>query len=201
MQLDDPGRGFSWKHDVPLDLRMNPERGVPAGALLGRLKREEIEDFLRRYGDEPEAAGIAAALHETIEAHRSEKPIPLLRTSDITRAVNLAYQGRTSRHASEARKSSLQRTFQAIRILVNDELSALEAFLRDLPHCLAPGGRVAILTFHSGEDRRVKKAFKAGLEAGLYARVAGTVVRATPGERGRNPRSSAAKLRWAVRAD
>ena len=111
-----------------------------------------------------------------------------------------AYRGRTSRHASEAKKSSLQRTFQAIRILVNDELSALEAFLRDLPICLAPGGRVAILTFHSGEDRLVKKAFKAGLEAGLYARVAGAVVRPSPGERGRNPRSSPAKLRWAVRA-
>ena len=109
-----------------------------------------------------------------------------------------AYEGRTSRDASEAKKSSLQRTFQAIRILVNDELTALDAFLRDLPACLAPGGRVAILTFHSGEDRLVKKAFKAGLEAGLYARVADTVVRATPEERGRNPRSSAAKLRWAV---
>jgi 16S rRNA (cytosine1402-N4)-methyltransferase len=115
-------------------------------------------------------------------------------------AVESAYEGRTSRGASEAKKSSLQRTFQAIRILVNDELTALDAFLRDLPFCLAPGGRTAILTFHSGEDRRVKKAFKAGLEAGLYARVADEVVCATPGERGRNPRSSSAKLRWAVRA-
>ena len=115
-------------------------------------------------------------------------------------AVEFAYQGRTSRDASEAKKSSLQRTFQAIRILVNDELTALDAFLRDLPHCLAPGGRAAILTFHSGEDRRVKKAFKAGLESGLYARIADEVVRATPEERGRNPRSSSAKLRWAVRA-
>ena len=97
-------------------------------------------------------------------------------------------------------KSSLQRTFQAIRILVNDELTALDAFLRDLPFCLAPGGRAAILTFHSGEDRLVKKAFRAGLEGGLYARVADEVVRATPEERGRNPRSSSAKLRWAVRA-
>ena len=201
MQLDDPARGFSWKHDVPLDLRMNPERGRPAGALLLRMKREEIEDLLGKRGDEPEAKRIAPALQELIDAHRSEKPVHLLRTSDITRAVDLAYQGRTSRHASEARNSSLQRTFQAIRILVNDELTALDAFLKDLPHCLAPAGRVAILTFHSGEDRRVKKAFKAGLEAGLYARVADDVVRATPGERGKNPRSSAAKLRWAVRAD
>ncbi len=206
MQLDDPTRGFSWKHDVPLDLRMNPGRGQAAGSLLLRMKREEIEDLLRRFGDEPEAAGIAAALHETIEARRGSEPLhlrrnlPLLRTSDVAAAVESAYRGRTNRDASEARKSSLQRTFQALRILVNDELTALDAFLRDLPSCLAPFGRAAILTFHSGEDRRVKKAFKAGLEAGLYARVADGVVRATPEERGRNPRSSSAKLRWAVRA-
>ncbi|HTS02857.1 MAG TPA: 16S rRNA (cytosine(1402)-N(4))-methyltransferase RsmH [Thermoanaerobaculia bacterium] len=213
MQLDDPERGFSWKHDVPLDLRMNPGRGQPAGLLLLRMKREEIEELLRRLGDEPEATGIARHLAEAVRARGpqaadgrrpgtgdSHLPRNPLRTSDVTRAVELAYAGRTSRHASEAKKSSLQRTFQAIRILVNDERTALDAFLRDLPHCLAPGGRAAILTFHSGEDRRVKKAFKAGLEAGLYARVADDVIRATPGERGRNPRSSAAKLRWAVRA-
>jgi 16S rRNA (cytosine1402-N4)-methyltransferase len=207
---------------VPLDLRMNPERGQPAGVLLGRMRKEEIEDFLRRYGDEPEAARIAAALRATIEAQRATPPHdapqprpstgdmhlprnpllrnPLLRTSDVTRAVESAYQGRANREGSEAKISSLQRTFQAIRILVNDELTALDAFLNDLPHCLAPGGRIAILTFQSGEDRRVKKAFRAGLEAGLYARVADDVVLATPGERGKNPRSSAAKLRWAVRA-
>ncbi len=218
MQLDDPERGFSWKHDVPLDLRMNPGRGLPAGTLLLKMKKEEIEDFLRRFGDEPEAAGIARHLAEMARAaaeqdvggrrtsagdihllRRSPLP-PLLRTSDVARAVERAYEGRASRDASEAKKSALQRTFQALRILVNDELTALDAFLRDLPFCLAPGGRAAILTFHSGEDRRVKKAFRAGLEAGLYARVADEVVRATPEERGRNPRSSSAKLRWVVRA-
>jgi 16S rRNA (cytosine1402-N4)-methyltransferase len=200
MQLDDPERGFSWKHDVPLDLRMNPGRGLPAGELLLKMKKEEIEDLLRRYGDEPEAAGIAAALHETIKARRAETSIQLLRTTDVAAAVESAFGERTGRDASEAERSSLQRTFQALRILVNDELTALDAFLRDLPSCLAPGGRAAILTFHSGEDRRVKKAFRAGLEAGLYARVADEVVRAMPEERGRNPRSSSAKLRWAVRA-
>ncbi len=200
MQLDDPSRGFSWKHDVPLDLRMNPTRGIPAGELVARLKPEEIEDSLRRYSDEPLAREIAAALREKVEARRGAGDIHPLRTSDVAAAVESAYSGRTSRDASEAKASSLQRTFQALRILVNDELTALEAFLRDLPHCLAPGGRVAILTFHSGEDRLVKKAFKAGLEAGLYARVSGEVVRASPAERGRNPRSAPAKLRWAVRA-
>ena len=220
MQLDDPGRGFSWKHDVPLDLRMNPTRGVPAGSLLLRMKREEIEEFLRKWGDEPEAAGIAKALDATIAARRAAAQAPpdaprprprsadnhllrnlsLLRTSDVAAAVESAYQGRTDARASEAKKSSLQRTFQAIRILVNDELTALEAFLRDLPHCLAPGGRVAILTFHSGEDRLVKKAFAAGLADGIYAEVSREVVRASPEERRANSRSQPAKLRRAVRA-
>ena len=200
MQLDEPARGFSWKHDAPLDLRMNPRRGQPAGALLSRMKRGEIEELLRRYGDEPGAAGIAAALRETIEARRSEKPIHLLSTSDVAAAVESAFEGQTSRQASEARISSLQRTFQAIRILVNDELSALEAFLRDLPACLAPGGRAVILTFHSGEDRLVKKAFAAGRADGTYAEVSREVVRALAEERRANPRSRPAKLRRAVRA-
>jgi 16S rRNA (cytosine1402-N4)-methyltransferase len=219
MQLDDPARGFSWKHDVPLDLRMNPTRGQPARALLTRMKKEEIEDLLRKWGDEPEAAGIAQALRETIDRRLVEAQAPhdapdprldsgdthilrnlSLRTSDVTRAVESAYQGRTDSRASEAKKSSLQRTFQAIRILVNDELTALDAFLRDLSFCLAPGGRAAILTFHSGEDRLVKKAFAAGLADGTYREISREVVRASPEERRRNPRSSAAKLRRAVRA-
>jgi 16S rRNA (cytosine1402-N4)-methyltransferase len=219
MQLDDPSRGFSWKRDGPLDLRMNPQRGLPAGELLLKMKREEIEDFLRRWGDEPEAAGIAKALRETIDhrlaaaqaPHDAPDPHPSsgythllrnlpLRTSDVAAAVESAYEGRADRHASEAKKSSLRRTFQAIRILVNDELTALESFLRDLPACLAPGGRVAILTFHSGEDRRVKKAFAAGHADGIYGEVSREVVRASSEERRANPRSTAAKLRWAVRA-
>lgn len=206
MQLDDPTRGFSWKHDVPLDLRMNPRRGLPAGELLLKMKKREIEDFLRKWGDEPEAAGIAEALAATIDARGVDIPLlrnlslPLLRTSDVAAAVESAYQGRTDRHASEAKSSSLSRTFQAIRILVNDELTALAAFLRDLPFCLAPGGRAAILTFHSGEDRLVKKAFAAGFAEGVYAEVSRDVVRASPDERRANPRSQPAKLRRAVRA-
>jgi 16S rRNA (cytosine1402-N4)-methyltransferase len=194
MQLDDPARGFSWKRDAPLDLRFNPGRGQPAGVLLGKMKKEEIEDFLRKYGDEPLAGRIAEAV---VEARRSH---PLLRTSDLTRAVESAFEGTQQPKGSEAKRSSLQRTFQAIRILVNDELTALDAFLRDLPHCLAPGGRVAILTFHSGEDRRVKKAFAAGHADGTYAEVSREVVRASREERRANPRSQAGKLRRALRA-
>ncbi|HEX5856297.1 MAG TPA: 16S rRNA (cytosine(1402)-N(4))-methyltransferase RsmH [Thermoanaerobaculia bacterium] len=194
MQLDDPARGFSWKRDGPLDLRMNPGRGQPAAVLLGRMKKEEIEDFLRKYGDEPLAGSIAEAV---VEARRSH---PLLRTSELTRAVESAFEEKPQPRGSEAKESSLQRTFQAIRILVNDELTALDAFLRDLPHCLAPGGRVAILTFHSGEDRRVKKAFASGLADGTYAEISRRVVRASSDERRANPRSRPAKLRRAVRA-
>jgi len=95
---------------------------------------------------------------------------------------------------------TVRRVFQALRIAVNDEFSALETFLRNLPACLNPGGRVAILTFHSGEDRRVKKAFAAGERDGLYAEVAHEVIRPTPAERNTNPRSGPAKLRWAKRA-
>jgi 16S rRNA (cytosine1402-N4)-methyltransferase len=98
-------------------------------------------------------------------------------------------------------KMSVRRTFQALRIAVNDELSLLDALLRSLPHCLAPGGRVVILTFHSGEDRRVKKAFQAGLREGVYSDVARAVIRATKEETFANRRASAAKLRWAVAAD
>ena len=146
---------------------------------------------------------MADARQDTLPSSPSKKIFSSSSSSSEPRtsraAVERAYEGRTSRDATEAKKSSFQRTFQAIRILVNDELTALDAFLRDLPHCLAPGGRAAILAFHSGEDRRVKKAFRAGLEAGLYARVADEVAASTPEERGRNPRSSSAKLRWAVR--
>ena len=200
MQLDDPERGFSHKRDAPLDLRMNPERGQPAGALLGRLKKEEIEDFLRRWGDEPEAKRIAEALVEALVALRRESPIHLLRTSDVARAVESAYEGRASRQASEAKKSSLRRTFQALRILVNDEMTALDTFLRNLPAILNPGGRVAVISFHSGEDRRIKRAFSTGKRAGVFTGVSSEVVRPSAAERSANPRSAPAKLRWAVLA-
>ena len=200
MQLDDPERGFSHKRDAPLDLRMNPQRGQPAGTLLGRLGKGEIEDSLRRYGDEPESERIAEALVGALAANRREGPIHVLRTSDVTRAVESVYEGRSERERREQMNASVARTFQALRILVNDEMTALETFLANLPSVLRPGGRVAVISFHSGEDRRVKKAFAAGKKGGLFAEISGDVVRPSPAERGANPRSSAAKLRWAVLA-
>ena len=195
MQLDDPERGFSYKRDAPLDLRMNPDRGQPAGAILEKLKKEEIEDLLRRWGDEPEAKRIAEALVETLAALRRESPIHLLSTSDVSAAVESAYEGRSEREKREQMASSLARTFQALRILVNDEMTALETFLRNLPLVLNPGGRVAIISFHSGEDRRVKRAFAAGKKAGVFSGVSREVVRPSAAERGANPRSTPAKLR------
>ena len=96
--------------------------------------------------------------------------------------------------------ATLRRVFQALRIEVNDEFGALDTFLRHLPACVKSGGRIAILTFHSGEDRRVKQAFKAGVAAGVYDRIADEVIRASPEERRANPRATPAKLRWAVRS-
>jgi len=193
MQLDEPSRGFSYKLDGPLDLRMNPERGAPASALLSKLSEESLARLLRENADEPHAELLARAL----VAARAESPIAT--TLRLAQAVRKAFDTLPARERDDA-GDPLPRVFQAFRIAVNEELSALDALLRALPSCLAPGGRAAFLTFHSGEDRRVKKSFAAGEKAGIYSRVARDVIRASPAERHANPRSSSAKLRWAVRA-
>ena len=211
MQLDDPVRGFSYKRDGPLDMRMNPERGIPAGEALQRIEENLLRRVLSEGADEPHAERIARAIAQAARSARASHH--LLSTLDLARAVESAIEGSTSHKQSKkslsppsslsssaSRDGTLARTFQALRILVNEEFTALETFLRVLPSCLAPGGRVAILTFHSGEDRRVKKAFQAGARAGVYARIAREVIRPAPEERHANPRSSAAKLRWAIRA-
>jgi len=186
MQLDTPGRGFSFKTPGPLDMRMNPNRGQPASALLRALEPAALAALLVENSDEPHAAILAEAL-----AGRA-----LAQTSDLAAAVRSALA-----HArDEEREQSVRRVFQALRIAVNEEFTALDTLLRHLPQCMKPGGRVAIVSFHSGEDRRVKKAFQAGLRDGLYAAIAGDVVRPTSEECRANPRASAAKLRWARRA-
>jgi 16S rRNA (cytosine1402-N4)-methyltransferase len=186
MQLDEPGRGFSLKTDGPLDLRMNPQRGQPASALLAKLTPDAFAILLHDNADEPSAPALAEAL--------AGKHFPA--TLALARAVRAALP----RLGDEERELSVRRVFQALRIAVNDEFSALEALLRCLPACLGPGGRAAILTFHSGEDRRVKQAFAAGLHAGVYEAIAHEVIRPAPEERRANPRSASAKLRWAKRA-
>lgn len=192
MQLDNPDRGFSFKEDGPLDMRMNPAKGEPASALLGRLSEAELSALLVDHADEPYADVVARGLKTCAAA-----PISTRGVADAVRA-GLA---EVYPHLDDVDLGrSVRRTFQALRIAVNDEFGVLDALLRVVPGILAPGGRVAILTFHSGEDRRVKHAFQAGHRAGLYADIARDVLRASPEERRANPRASSAKLRWAIRS-
>ncbi len=190
MQIDNPDRGFSYKEPGPLDMRMNPSRGEPASQLLARLSEEALASLLTENADEPHAALIASLL----------KQKPLNTTHAVERVVRTGLCAALPNLAKTDVKMSVRRTFQALRIAVNDEFSVLDALLRSLPQCLAPGGRVVILTFHSGEDRRVKKAFRAGRRGGVYSDVADEVIRSTKEETFSNRRASAAKLRWAVRA-
>jgi 16S rRNA (cytosine1402-N4)-methyltransferase len=186
MQIDDPSRGFSVKQDGPLDMRMNPQRSQPASALLEKIKSESLTEMLAENSDEPHAAELAAALAG--------------KTFTTTRSLAVAIRATLPRLGKEDSDLTVRRVFQALRIAVNDEFSALETFLRNLPACLNPGGRVAVLTFHSGEDRRVKKSFQAGLRDGIYADIANEVMRPSAEERNSNPRSAPAKLRWARRS-
>jgi 16S rRNA (cytosine1402-N4)-methyltransferase len=190
MQLDNPARGFSYKHPGPLDLRMNPLRGEPASQLLNRLSQSLLAELLAENADEPQAAVIAGLL----------KQQPVLTTHAFDRVVRLGLSAARPDLEKADVKMSVRRCLQALRIAVNDEFSALDGVLRALPRCLAPGGRVAILTFHSGEDRRVKKALQAGHHAGVYSAIADRVVRSGMEETRANRRASSAKLRWAVRS-
>lgn len=190
MQLDNPDRGFSHRALGPLDMRMNPTRGESASQLLMRVSEAELERLLTENADEPHAAIIGRVL----------KKQPIETTQAVDRLVRVAITAAQPQVTKPELKLSVRRTLQAIRIAVNDEFSALDWLLRTVPACLASGGRVAVLTFHSGEDRRVKKAFQAGHRAGVYADVARSVIRPSMEETRANRRASSAKLRWAVRA-
>jgi len=190
MQIDDPERGFSFKRNGPLDMRMNPEAGPSARDFLASVSEEALRGLLAANADEERCGEIARAI-----CLRRGK---LGTTRDLAEAICSAFPGRPFKDPEMTR--TLRRCFQAIRIEVNGEFSSLEAFLSGLPSWLKPGGRVAILSFHSGEDRRVDAAFSAGLGQGLYSSVCGEVIRPGREERYGNPRSTAAKLRWAVRA-
>ena len=192
MQIDNPARGFTFKADGPLDLRLNPGHGRSAAALLKSCTQGELALLLYSNADEPHAEDIAAA----VVARQGR----IKTTLDLADTVRRALKPLPKDVREEETTSSLKRTFQALRIAVNDEFGALERMLGMLPYCLAPGGRAAILSFHSGEDRRVKKSFQALEREGVYSAVAPDPIRPSGEERRSNPRSASAKLRWAIRA-
>ena len=195
MQIDNPARGFSFRADGPLDLRLDPTSGQSASELLLCVTRHRLRDLLTDNSDEPYAVELAAAL----QGQYVETTVQL---ADLVRAAMALVFKRSmpeDERAAETKKA-LQRTFQALRIEVNDEFGVLDKMLLNLPACLKPGGRVAILSFHSGEDRRVKKCFQTGERNGTFSSVAPDPIRATYEEQRSNPRSSSAKLRWAIKA-
>jgi 16S rRNA (cytosine1402-N4)-methyltransferase len=195
MQIDNPARGFSFKADGPLDLRLDPSSRQSASELLLSVTRQRLRDLLTDNADEPYAAPLAAAM----QGQYLETTTQL---ADLVRKTLAGVFKRTmpeDERVAET-KRALQRTFQALRIEVNNEFGVLERFLETLPSCLNPGARVVIMSFHSGEDRRVKKAFQTGERAGIYSSVAADLIRPSFEEQRANPRSSSTKLRWAVKA-
>jgi 16S rRNA (cytosine1402-N4)-methyltransferase len=189
MQLDDPTRGFSYKIDAPLDLRMNNQSGETASELIRRLSDTDLAEILFNYSDEKKARIIAKGI---IKA----KPKT---TVELAHAIRGVMKGFSPQIRKEEGDLPIRRAFQALRIAVNQELSSLDEFLEDLPSLLKPKGRVAILSFHSGEDRRVKKSFQHFERSGVYSAVAPEFIRPSFDEQRANPRSKSAKLRWAVR--
>lgn len=195
MQIDNPERGFTYKYDGPLDLRMNPQKGISAAELLKEVNLSELEGIFTDNADEPYAGEIAREI-----LNRRKKGNAVETTLQMKEAVEHALRFLPEAERKETIKKSCARTFQALRIDVNKEFEVLESFLKKLPDVLNPGGRVAVLTFHSGEDRLVKQYLKSGLRDGLYSDVARDVIRPSAEECTRNPRARSTKMRWAIKA-
>ena len=195
MQIDNPERGFTYKVEGPLDLRMNPLKGVSAAQRLRELDEEEFIGMLIENSDEPYAEEIARVVME-----RQQRGDFIETTTQLRQAVEQALSFLPKKEQKDAVKKSCARVFQALRIDINAEFEVLYAFLDKLPEVLAPGGRVAILTFHSGEDRLVKKSFKQFAREGLYSEIAQDVIRPSAAECVRNSRAKCTKMRWAIRA-
>ena len=195
MQIDNPERGFTFKYDGPLDLRLDPTSGMSAAERLRELDEEELTAMLVENSDEPYAARIAKAIMRVYQKGGSVDT-----TKQLAAIIENALSFLPPVERKETVKKSCQRTFQALRIDVNSEFEVLYAFLEKLPGVLKPGGRAAILTFHSGEDRLVKKAFKQQLKEGVYSAISEEVTRPSAEECFRNPRARSTKLRWAIRA-
>jgi 16S rRNA (cytosine1402-N4)-methyltransferase len=189
-QIDDPERGFSYRKPGPLDMRMDPTRGQPASSLVHRMSQRELAEALLELGDETDGPRIAKLIVE----RRRERPI--LTTQDLM-AIVCEARDFTLQRAAGAKLHPAARTFQALRMLVNRELPNLDRLLTVAPGLLNPGGTIAMISFHSGEDRRVKAAFREGLRGGVYAEISPDPITATAEETAGNPRARSAKLRWA----
>ncbi|MCE9637967.1 MAG: 16S rRNA (cytosine(1402)-N(4))-methyltransferase RsmH [Planctomycetes bacterium] len=198
MQLDRPDRGFSFKNDGPLDMRMDRSRPGTAAQWLATASREDIETAIRDLGDEEDADDIAREI-----VRRRESARPLDHTADLVSAVLAAKEipGEKFVRDSAFTAHPAARTFQAVRMVVNRETEHLSQFLRDLPWIVRPGGRAAILTFHSGEESLVRAAFEQGAEQGLWMSPLAEPLVPSSDERRRNPRSRSARLHVGIRLD
>lgn len=195
MQIDNPERGFTFKYDGALDLRLDPDSGVSAAERLRELEEEELIGMLVENADEPYADRIAKGVMQVFSRGGN-----IDTTKQLAAVIEEALVFLPEKERKQAVKKSCQRTFQALRIDVNSEFEVLYEFLDKLPQTLKSGGRVAILTFHSGEDRLVKKAFKQGMKEGIYSEIAKDVIRPSAEECFQNPRAKSTKMRWAIRA-
>jgi len=195
MQIDNPERGFSYKTEGPLDLRLNPSQGISAKERLKGISQEELEGMLLENADEPYAHQISVAI-----VHYLRKGNLIDTTTQLQEVIQRTLASIPDANNEVAIKKSCQRCFQAIRIDVNNELEGLYSFLEKLPFALSSNGRVAILTFHSGEDRLVKKAFKRLYAAGIFSEISPEAIRPSKEECLINGRARSAKLRLAVKA-
>ena len=200
MQIDNPDRGMSYKHNGPIDMRMDDRIKITGADLLNTLSVEDLSTAFDELADEEDHLAVA----EMIASRRTRSPI--INTSQLVelvfkaKGINQQQWNKEHKNAGSRSVNPAARVFQALRMLVNDELGALKGLLRVAPYCLAAGGRIGIISFHSGEDRLVKKAFSQGLEDGIFQAISENVIMASCEERQRNPRSSSAKFRWAIKA-
>jgi len=195
MQIDNPDRGFSYKTEGPLDLRLNPKKGISAAERLRKISQDELEGMLIENSDEPHAKEIARAI--IIEIRKGTN---ISTTTQLQEIIERALKFIPEKKRKDEVKKSCQRSFQALRIDVNSEFEVLYEFLEKLPDTLAPGGRVAILSFHSGEDRLVKKSFKRLLREGVYKEISPEIIRPSAEECFNNSRAKSTKMRWAIKA-
>ncbi len=195
MQIDNPERGFSFKTEGPLDLRLNQQSGISAAERLDTISRDELAGMLYENSDEPYCEELAWAITDEIR-----KGNRIDTTTKLRQVIEKTLDFLPEKEKKDTIKKTCQRVFQALRIDVNHEFEVLYEFMEKLPGALKPGGRVAILTFHSGEDKLVKRALKEGFRDGIYSEYAKDVVRPSAQECAQNARAHSTKMRWAVRA-